>query len=116
MNPDTTQDLRRRLEQERLDLLHQLEEYGVDPETGAPREVEFEHGFADSGQSTAEKANLLSLAESSLETLHEVDAALKRIEAGTFGTCESCGNQIPPERMEARPHARLCMSCMQKRG
>lgn len=108
--------LRDRLEQERKDLAVQLEDIGVSPETGAPQDVAFEHGFADSGQATAEKARLLSVAASLLETLNEVNAALARMDSGKFGVCENCGDEIPTERLEARPQARLCVRCKQHRG
>ena len=114
MDQATLDRLRDRLEQERKDLVVQLEDIGISPETGAPKDVAFDHGFADSGQATAEKARLLSVAEALLETLHEVDAALKRIGSDRFGKCESCGADIPAERLEARPHARLCVSCAQR--
>ena len=116
MDQAATDSLRRRLDDERQTVVTQLTEMGVDPETGAPSSVEFEQGFADSGQATAEKARILSLAEGLIDTLHEVDAALDRISKGTYGRCESCGAEIPPERLDARPVARLCLSCKQRLG
>jgi DnaK suppressor protein len=102
------------LSDERKDLLGQLTDMGIDPTTGQPSDVEFEHGFADSGQATAEKARVLSMAEGLVEMLHEVDAALKRVEQGTYGTCESCGAKIPDDRMDARPVASLCLDCKKR--
>ncbi len=116
MDQATTDSLRRRLDEERANVVSQLTDMGVDPETGAPLSVEFEQGFADSGQATAEKVKILSIAEGLVETLHEVDAALERIDKGTYGRCESCGDEIPPERMDARPVARLCLRCKQRLG
>ena len=43
--------------------------------------------------------------------LAEVEAALERVEAGTYGTCERCGDAIPAGRLEARPTARRCVAC-----
>jgi RNA polymerase-binding transcription factor DksA len=43
--------------------------------------------------------------------LAEIDAALARLEAGTFGTCEECGEAIDEHRLEARPVARTCIRC-----
>lgn len=43
--------------------------------------------------------------------LYEVDAALDRIRAGTYGTCEGCNRDIPLERLEILPMSRLCMRC-----
>lgn len=107
------EELAQRLQDEHTDLLRQLKELGVDPETGEPT-GEFEHGFADSGQVTAEKSNLLSVAESLMDNLTEVKAAQARMEAGTYGACESCGSEILEARLEARPQASLCMPCKQK--
>ena len=44
-------------------------------------------------------------------TIDEIDAALARIDAGTYGACESCGAAIPIERLEAIPHARTFVAC-----
>lgn len=114
MEQSLKQRLREQLTEELGDLRAQLVDMGVDPTTGAPDGDQFEQGFADSGQSTAEKARVLSMAEGVLESIREVDAALSRMEAGTYGTCESCGAEIPDERLEARPVARLCMACKRK--
>ena len=116
MDQATLDALRRRLEEERENVVAQLTDMGVDPQTGAPLSVSFEQGFADSGQATAEKARVLAMAEGLVETLHEVEAALVRIREGTYGKCASCGAEIPVERLEARPVASLCMSCKQRLG
>ena len=94
----------------------QLADMGVDPDTGAPDGDHFQQGFADSGQSTAEKALTLSMAEGVLENVKEIDAALDRIAGGTYGSCESCGQPIGDERLEARPVARLCVTCKRAAG
>ena len=45
------------------------------------------------------------------ETITQIDAALARIEAGTYGTCTQCGAAIPEERLELRPFAGRCVAC-----
>lgn len=45
------------------------------------------------------------------QTIAEIDQALARIEAGTYGSCESCGAAIPEERLELRPFAGRCVRC-----
>lgn len=48
-------------------------------------------------------------------TIEEIDAALLRIEAGTYGSCVHCGAAIPEERLELRPFAVVCVACSSKR-
>lgn len=43
--------------------------------------------------------------------LDDVEAAMKRLDEGTYGRCEACGSAIPAERLEARPAARRCPAC-----
>lgn len=47
--------------------------------------------------------------------VHEIESALDRIDAGTFGICERCGGSIPLERLEAIPEARTCVACTGRR-
>ena len=50
-----------------------------------------------------------TLGENSEHLLSEIDAALERVEKGTYGICVKCGRAIPPERLEANPWASLCI-------
>ena len=43
--------------------------------------------------------------------LEEVDAAIARLDAGTYGVCERCGRAITPARLDVRPTARTCVGC-----
>jgi RNA polymerase-binding transcription factor DksA len=52
-----------------------------------------------------------SLEDNAEDIGREIDAALERIDAGTYGICVSCGQQIPEERLDAVPYAVLCLSC-----
>jgi DnaK suppressor protein len=58
-----------------------------------------------------ERSQVGALAEQARQHLVEVDAALHRLEDGTYGTCEHCGGEIAPGRLEARPTARTCIAC-----
>jgi RNA polymerase-binding transcription factor DksA len=58
-------------------------------------------------------AALLGQARSSLE---ELDRALARVEDGSYGTCQVCGQAIAPERLEARPAATTCIACASPRS
>ena len=44
----------------------------------------------------------------------QVEAAMRAREQGTYGTCKECGRTIPPERLEARPEATLCLDCQRR--
>lgn len=48
------------------------------------------------------------------QVLFEIDAALRRIDDGTYGICSNCGNEIPRERLEASPWASLCIDCKRR--
>ena len=53
----------------------------------------------------------LALRDRSKAQLEQIDAALTRLDAGTYGRCETCGRPIAPERLEALPWAGLCIDC-----
>jgi DnaK suppressor protein len=53
----------------------------------------------------------ISMIEHELSTLRDIDAALKRIANGTYGTCMSCSKEIDPKRLNAQPAARMCVVC-----
>lgn len=66
---------------------------------------------ADIGSDTVEREQHISLVRQLRNLLAQVEDALERIEAGTYGTCESCGEPIESARLKALPHASLCISC-----
>ena len=69
----------------------------------------------DSEERATERENDEVLEELGLQgqmELKAIDAALKRIADGSYGTCVRCGGQISAERLEAVPHAALCRECM----
>ena len=68
---------------------------------------------ADTGTKTFEREQEISLANNILERITQVERALERLEDGSYGWCERCGNAIPVERLAAFPSATLCVSCKQ---
>ena len=78
--------------------------------------------MAELGTDAYERDFALSLMENDQETLAEINAALKRIETGTYGLCETCVAEgkspskaaIPRQRLKAIPHARNCVDCQGK--
>ena len=69
---------------------------------------------ADVGAKTYEREHELALAHNSRELLAQNQRALARIEAGTYGICESCGEAIGKARLQAFPRATLCVTCKQR--
>lgn len=69
---------------------------------------------ADAGAATWEREHELSVTNNARDLLDQNTQALARIEAGTYGDCESCGTPIGKMRLQAFPRARLCMTCKQK--
>jgi RNA polymerase-binding transcription factor DksA len=97
------------LEQERSTLARQLAElgFGGASDTG----LAYDANFADSSQVTAERSEAEALASELRSSLAEVERALERVEAGTYGTCLRCGKPIAPARLEAKPAVTTCISC-----
>ncbi|MEU6733085.1 TraR/DksA C4-type zinc finger protein [Streptomyces physcomitrii] len=69
---------------------------------------------ADTGSKNITREHELGLAANAREVLLQTERALDRIEAGTYGICENCGNPIGKARMQAFPRATLCVECKQK--
>ena len=69
---------------------------------------------ADVGAKTFEREHELALTHNARELLAQNERALARIEVGTYGTCESCGEPIGKARLQAFPRATLCVSCKQR--
>jgi len=100
-------DYRVLLEEERGSLLHQLQEIGF----GGDGTLTYDANFADSSQVTAERGEAEALAAQLQESLDQVEAALRKIEQGTYGICARCGKPISPARLEAQPATALCIDC-----
>ena len=102
------------LRKERAHLVHQLDELGA-AETGDLRaDLDFGGSFADAAAVTAERTEVLGVVDSLKAQLANVDQALGKIEAGTYGICEDCGKAIPAARLEARPESVRCVECKAK--
>jgi DnaK suppressor protein len=69
-----------------------------------------ELALAEAAMSTPDPV-ALSRSASLLQTIAEIDGALDRIAAGTYGVCVHCGDPIAPERLEFRPFAAACVAC-----
>ena len=69
---------------------------------------------ADASSKLFEREHELALSNNTRELLEQTEHALARIEAGTYGVCESCGKPIGKARLQAFPRATLCVACKQR--
>jgi DnaK suppressor protein len=99
-------DPRATLVAERARLLDELRDGAVQ----APGPMTYGSQAAAASQ-VFEQLRDLALGDRSRAALESVDAALARLDAGTYGTCASCGRRIGAERLEALPAAALCIDC-----
>jgi RNA polymerase-binding protein DksA len=110
-----TAEYRKRLEEEKARLMHAVgflekENPGsISDELGELAEGGTDNHLADTATAMYDRELDEGLEEGARETLVEIDAALRRIEDGTYGICEVCGEPIGAERLSAIPWARLCI-------
>lgn len=76
-----------------------------------PGDVQFDEEGGEGGTSNVDRELDLVLSAQALAAVNEIDWALDKISAGTYGLCEQCGEVIPQARLEALPHAALCVAC-----
>lgn len=105
----STTDFRQLLLSERATLVAQLGElgFGESGETGP----EYDSNFADSSQVTAERGETEVLVAELRNALTDVQRALEKLDEGTYGVCERCGNPIGEARLEAMPAVTTCIVC-----
>lgn len=111
-------DTRKRLADERQRTLRQLasltRDFDAVVEASLDSNADDEHD-PDGSTIAFERSQVDSLIQQSHRNLAEVDAAIERLNAGAYGTCETCGRPIAPARLEARPTARQCIACASAR-
>lgn len=106
--------LRQELLDERATLVGQVADLDAEADVNNWREGGFDDDPADAGSASFERETAQSLSNHARRLLSQIDDALRRMDAGTYGTCERCGNPIETERLEALPHATLCMDCKRR--
>jgi DnaK suppressor protein len=112
---------RRRLESERERVIEARQNL-LDDTSRSMEDAVDEDGndshMADSASETLERGIELSLEDNADHLLAAIDAALGRIDAGTYGACERCAKPIAQERLEALPWATKCIECkrLEERG
>ena len=83
----------------------ELADAGESPDLGD------EQGFGEADSLSVERDRLLSLQALSRRRLDDIDAAVRRLEAGAYGACRTCRRSIPVGRLEAVPEATQCVAC-----
>ena len=86
---------------------------GMSAEVGDSTDSDINHP-ADSGTEMFERTKDLALRANVGAMLGQIDEALAKLDAGTYGTCDRCGQQIAPARLEALPYATLCVTCQDR--
>jgi RNA polymerase-binding protein DksA len=115
-----TEDLRDRLREERGELTAQLSTIEEDAFSSTQSDLSGDVGLddesADAGTATFEREKDLSIEQNVRDLLHKIDAALKRIDDGTYGICERCGRPIEKTRIKALPYVDLCIKDAQSQS
>lgn len=97
-------DVRAALEQERDVLRSRVHELDAKED-----DLSYDDNFADSAQVAAERGENRVLYDQLRRELDDIESALERMDAGSYGTCEVCGNEISAARLEAMPATRFCI-------
>jgi DnaK suppressor protein len=71
----------------------------------------FDNSFQSRAQIRSERETEFAMNEHETAELGDIDAALERIQAGTYGQCTDCGVTIAPTRLNAYPTAKRCLDC-----
>ena len=101
-----------KLKKEKAQLLEKLEQLRVRRQPMAERREGSPFGKREEeADEASELEKGLALEERVGDSLNEVEHALQKYEAGTYGLCDSCGQAIEQARLEALPQASLCLSC-----
>ncbi|OGC09272.1 hypothetical protein A2V82_15425 [candidate division KSB1 bacterium RBG_16_48_16] len=105
--------------QKRETLLNEIEHLKNNGLNSSVKDISGEHSaysyhMADQGTDTMDREQQYMFASREGNYLYHLERALERIEKGEYGICVRCNNEINPERLEAVPHARLCIQCKSK--
>jgi RNA polymerase-binding protein DksA len=109
-----TEHFRSLLEEERERVRHAIKHLADDHDGSIEDETDelataSDNHMGDMASATLDREIDYSLGENSEQVLGEIEAALRRIDDGTYGQCRKCGKEIGTERLEARPWASLCI-------
>ncbi|NJN17656.1 MAG: conjugal transfer protein TraR [Oscillochloris sp.] len=104
------EQIRTRLEQERHELMSQQDALSIQNENQASDYGAGQHGADDATELFMRERNI-ALRNNADDIIAQIDVALERLDEGSYGTCERCGQPIGEERLEALPYATRCITC-----
>lgn len=111
----TLERFRKRLEEDKERLEDQIADYERDLEEARLTESSSDRspdpGNAEASSMKLEYAKELSIEQNTLDLLSKANRALERIDAGTYGICETCETAIPVERLDVLPYSTVCVEC-----
>ena len=114
LNKEILAELKEELLKEKARLEKDLGIIGMPTEKEGDYETKFDdigRDKEDNASEVEEYADNVAVEDSLEKQLKEVSDALKRIESGTYGVCENCGQEIDIERLRAYPAAKTCIKC-----
>ena len=111
LTKEQIEELRRILLQKKKETLERIENFLKDSSLKVSSNVGDEIDVADREM---ERQRQISLREKESEYLKQIEYALRKIEEGTYGICERCGEPISYERLKARPISIYCIKCKKK--
>ena len=94
-------------------LRDELAELTKPPEAGS--NLSFGKRIGEGTTEAVERISSSATARSIAAALADVDRALAKLDEGSYGICDQCGQPITPERLEAMPSATLCVTCRSRR-
>ncbi len=120
--PTTTSSADRFLTEQRAELVaerasyvEQAESLRIEAEMLAedmePGDIQFDEESGEGDTLNVERERDLALSAQARASVDDIDRALAKMDVGTYGVCERCGNPIPKARLKALPYAALCVAC-----
>jgi len=102
------QEERATYEEQAAALKAQADQMALEMEPG---DIQFDDESGEGGTANIDRERDLTLSAQARQAVDEIDHAMAKINNGTYGRCEGCGQPIPKARLKALPHARLCVAC-----
>jgi len=119
LSATTLEKYRRRLEEDQRELRRAIDDHLQDLEEARLSQASGERSADPASTETGSAATVfeaeLSIVQNTRRLLEQVEEALRRIDAGTYGICAECGIAIPAERLNTLPYTTLCVECAAKR-